>query len=49
MRCIDESDVDKKIKMYDEIRRALGYPKQLKIPSMITDDYINYVLQNSME
>jgi hypothetical protein len=49
MHCLEENDVDRKIQLYNEIRRELGYPQTLKLPSLITDDYINYALQNKID
>lgn len=44
--CREESDMDKKVALYNQIRKALSYPPELAAPSMITDDYINSALDN---
>jgi hypothetical protein len=44
MLCRKENDVDKKIEIYNRIRKTLGYPHQLSLPSYVTDEYIDTVL-----
>jgi hypothetical protein len=41
-KCRDERDVDKKIELYNRIRKLL--PQSPKLPSMVTDDYIDAAL-----
>ncbi len=41
MMCREERDVDRKIELYNEIRKKIQDPNILKLPSMITDDYID--------
>ena len=41
-KCRDEPDMDKKIELYNRIRKML--PHSRKLPSMVTDDYINSAL-----
>jgi hypothetical protein len=41
-KCRDERDVDKKIELYNRIRKVL--PHSRKLLSMVTDDYINSAL-----
>jgi hypothetical protein len=41
MICREEKDMGRKIELYNEIREKLPDPEVLKIPSMITDDYID--------
>lgn len=42
--CRDETDMDKKTELYNKIRKKLSYPPELKMPSMITDDFIDAAL-----
>lgn len=42
--CREESDMDRKIALYKLIRKLLPNPP--KMPSMVTDDYINSALDN---
>ena len=41
-KCRDERDVDKKIELYNSIRKLL--PHSPKLPAMVTDDYIDAAL-----
>ncbi len=41
IRCRAERDMERKIALYQEIRKKIPNPEVLKIPSMITDDYID--------
>ena len=40
-KCNDEPDVNKKIELLYRINSIVPKPYQLKIPSLLTDDYIN--------
>jgi predicted DNA-binding protein (UPF0278 family) len=40
-QCNNEPDVNKKIELLYRINSILPKPYQLKIPSLLTDDYIN--------
>ena len=40
-QCNDEPDINKKIELLYRINSILPKPYQLKIPSLLTDDYIN--------
>ena len=40
-QCNDEADINKKIHLLYRINSILPKPYQLKIPSLLTDDYIN--------
>ncbi len=44
MICRGENDVDRKIEIYNRIRKILGYPHNLSLPSYVTDEYIDSVL-----
>ncbi|HEX9677502.1 hypothetical protein [Nitrososphaera sp.] len=40
----EEKDTDKKTKLYNKIRKKLSYQPELKMPSMITDDFVDSAL-----
>jgi hypothetical protein len=40
----EEKDTDKKTKLYNKIRKKLSYRPELKMPSMITDDFVDSAL-----
>jgi hypothetical protein len=42
--CSNESDIDKKIQLFYNLNSMLPISYQVKIPSLLTDDYINIVL-----
>lgn len=42
--CSDESDIDRKIQLFYKLNSMLPISYQVKIPSLLTDDYINAVL-----
>jgi hypothetical protein len=42
--CREESDMDRKVALYNLIRKFLPNPP--KMPSMVTDDYINSALDD---
>lgn len=46
MLCRKENDVDRKIEIYNRIRKTLGYPHKLNLPSYVTDEYIDSTLDN---
>lgn len=43
-KCNEEFDLDKRIQILQQINSILPQTLQLKIPSLITDDYINIAL-----
>jgi hypothetical protein len=43
-KCNEELDLDKRIQILQQINSILPQTLQLKIPSLITDDYINTAL-----
>jgi hypothetical protein len=42
--CRQERDMDKKLELFNKIRKRLSYPRKLAVPSMVTDDLINSTL-----
>lgn len=42
--CKNESEIDRKIEILYSINSMLPKSQQLKIPSLITNDYVNLVL-----
>ncbi|HEX2615198.1 MAG TPA: hypothetical protein VHL10_06880 [Nitrososphaera sp.] len=42
--CKNESDIDRKIEILYSINSMLPKNQQLKIPSLITNDYVNLAL-----
>ena len=40
----EAKDADKKTKLYNKIRKKLSYQPELKMPSMITDDFVDSAL-----
>jgi hypothetical protein len=42
--CKNESDIDRKIEILYSINSMLPKSQQLKIPSLITNDYVNLAL-----
>ena len=44
--CREEKDMDRKVELYHQIRRALSFPPKLAVPSMMTDDLIDSALDN---
>ena len=47
--CRNEPDIDKRIEILYAINSMLPKPQQLKIPSLITNDYINVALYRIQE
>jgi hypothetical protein len=47
--CRNEPDIDKRIEILFAINSILPQSQQLKIPSLITNDYINVVLYRIQE
>ena len=45
-KCSGEQDIDKKIQLLNFINSVLPEEIQLKIPSLITDDYVESTLYN---
>jgi hypothetical protein len=48
-RCRSEQDINKKIETLYYINSILPKSKQLNIPSLLTDDYVNTALYNIEE
>ncbi len=46
MLCRKENDVDRKIEIYNRIMKTLGYPHEMRLPSYVTDEYIDSTLDN---
>lgn len=44
--CRDERDMNRKVELYNQIRKKLSYPSTLPVQSMMTDDYIDSALDN---
>jgi hypothetical protein len=44
--CRDESSLDKQIELLHQINQSLPDPLQIKIPSLLTNDYVNRALDN---
>ncbi|MEW5839397.1 hypothetical protein [Nitrososphaera sp.] len=44
--CREETDMDRKVALYQQIRKALSYPPELAAPAMMTDDFIDSALDN---
>jgi hypothetical protein len=42
--CREEQDIDKKIEILCRINSMLPKPQKLKIPSLLTDDYVEVAL-----
>lgn len=38
--------MDRKVALYQQIRKALSYPPELAAPAMMTDDFIDSALDN---
>jgi hypothetical protein len=48
-RCRDEDDIDKRIEMLNQINSILPQPKRIKLPSLLTHDYIGTALDRIEE
>ena len=44
--CREEKDMDRKVALYNMIRKALAYPPELPAPAMITDDLIDAAIDS---
>ena len=42
--CIDTSDIDQRVEMLERINRLLPVESRIKLPTFITNDYINKTL-----
>ena len=42
--CIDSEDIDKRVEMLERINRLLPKENMIKLPSLITNDYIDKAL-----
>ena len=43
-KCRDESEIDKRVEILHEINLELPLSKQIRIPSLITNDYVSRAL-----
>jgi hypothetical protein len=43
-KCRDESEIDRRVEILHEINSELPQSKQVRIPSLITNDYVNRAL-----
>ncbi len=43
-KCRDESEVDRRVEILHEINLELPQSKQIRIPSLVTNDYISRAL-----
>jgi hypothetical protein len=48
-RCRDEDDIDKRIELLYRINSSLPTPQKLKLPSLLTHDYIGVALDRIEE
>jgi len=42
--CLDSEDIDKRVEMLERINRLLPKENMIKLPSLITNDYIDKAL-----
>jgi hypothetical protein len=42
--CIDSSDIDQRVEILERINRLLPVESRIKLPTFITNDYINKTL-----